>query len=98
MPFRSKISGMTTEPEAQILRGLSISIKETPSLKAFGRFPETPACFNAPVISPLTTLRIEDEVTEKSPLDGFAVCAPITEWTTQPSSISSITESLEFEP
>ena len=51
---------------------------ETPLEIALNKLPDTPACFKAPWTSPSVILRIVLVVTEKSPLVGLAVCAPIT--------------------
>ena len=60
---------------------------------ALAKLPERPAWESEPIISPASTRNIVEVVTEKSPLVGFAVCAPITLWTMYPVSISSIRRS-----
>ena len=52
-----------------VLRNLPTQLPES----AFAMFPEKPACERAPIISPPSTLKIVEVVTEKSPLVGFAV-------------------------
>ena len=54
----------------------------TAPLSAFARLPDRPACLSEPMISPFSTLRMELVVTEKSPLLGLAVWAPMTLLTT----------------
>ena len=46
--------------------------------------PDKPACLRAPTTSPSMTRRMELVVTEKSPLVGLAVWAPITLFTMKP--------------